>query len=46
MMVEKRTLVDHLMHFRGDFGLPNRLHVLLVWHPQLFYVSIKAVLHF
>jgi hypothetical protein len=41
MTVEKRTLVDHLTHFRGDFGLPNRLHALLVRHPELFYVSIK-----
>lgn len=42
MMVEKRTLVDHLTHFRKDFGLPNKLRGLLVRHPELFYVSLKG----
>lgn len=42
MMVEKRTLVDHLTHFRKDFGLPNRLRGMLVRHPELFYVSLKG----
>ncbi|TVU13616.1 hypothetical protein EJB05_37036, partial [Eragrostis curvula] len=45
MTVEKRTLVDHLTHFRKDFGLPNRLHALLVRHPEMFYVSVKGVRH-
>ncbi|KAJ1273974.1 hypothetical protein BS78_05G027500 [Paspalum vaginatum] len=45
MTVEKRTLVDHLTHFRKDFGLPNRLRALLVRHPELFYVSVKGVRH-
>ncbi|KAL6660420.1 hypothetical protein ACP70R_001966 [Stipagrostis hirtigluma subsp. patula] len=45
MTVEKRTLVDHLTHFRRDFGLPNRLRALLVRHPELFYVSVKGVRH-
>lgn len=45
MTVEKRTLVDHLTHFRRDFGLPNRLRTMLVRHPELFYVSIKGVRH-
>ncbi|KAI4964293.1 hypothetical protein ZWY2020_006730 [Hordeum vulgare] len=45
MTVEKRTLVDHLTHFRMNFGLPNRLRALLVRHPELFYVSIKGVWH-
>ncbi|KAF0890525.1 hypothetical protein E2562_003740 [Oryza meyeriana var. granulata] len=45
MTVEKRTLVDHLTHFRRDFGLPNRLRAMLVRHPELFYVSIKGVRH-
>lgn len=45
MMVEKRTLVDHLTHFRKDFGLPNRLRAMLVRHPELFYVSMKGVRH-
>ncbi|XP_008799187.2 protein WHAT'S THIS FACTOR 1, chloroplastic [Phoenix dactylifera] len=43
MTVEKRTLVDHLTHFRKDFGLPNRLRAMLVRHPELFYVSLKGV---
>nr|XP_019701601.1 protein WHAT'S THIS FACTOR 1, chloroplastic [Elaeis guineensis] len=43
MTVEKRTLVDHLTHFRKDFGLPNRLRAMLVRHPELFYVSVKGV---
>ncbi|XP_017238481.1 protein WHAT'S THIS FACTOR 1 homolog, chloroplastic [Daucus carota subsp. sativus] len=42
MTVEKRTLVDHLTHFRRDFGLPNKLRGLLVRHPELFYVSLKG----
>lgn len=45
MTVEKRTLVDHLTHFRRDFGLPNRLRAMLVRHPEMFYVSIKGVRH-
>lgn len=43
MMVEKRTLVDHLTHFRKEFGLPNRLRAMLVRHPDLFYVRIKGL---
>ncbi|URE36526.1 Plant organelle RNA recognition domain [Musa troglodytarum] len=45
MTVEKRTLVDHLTHFRKDFGLPNRLRSMLVRHPEMFYVSVKGVRH-
>ncbi|BAF14357.1 protein WHAT'S THIS FACTOR 1, chloroplastic [Oryza sativa Japonica Group] len=45
MTVEKRTLVDHLTHFRRDFGLPNRLRAMLVRHPELFYVSVKGLRH-
>uniref|UniRef100_A0A0A9CTS3 PORR domain-containing protein n=1 Tax=Arundo donax TaxID=35708 RepID=A0A0A9CTS3_ARUDO len=45
MTIEKRTLVDHLTHFRRDFGLPNRLLAMLVRHPELFYVSVKGVRH-
>ncbi|GJN37066.1 hypothetical protein PR202_gb25987 [Eleusine coracana subsp. coracana] len=45
MTVEKRTLVDHLTHFRKDFGLPNRLRAMLVRHPEMFYVSVKGVRH-
>ncbi|CAI9090907.1 OLC1v1025797C1 [Oldenlandia corymbosa var. corymbosa] len=42
MTIEKRTLVDHLTHFRKDFGLPNKLRGMLVRHPELFYVSLKG----
>uniref|UniRef100_A0A7C9AKG8 PORR domain-containing protein n=1 Tax=Opuntia streptacantha TaxID=393608 RepID=A0A7C9AKG8_OPUST len=42
MTVEKRTLIDHLTHFRKDFGLPNKLRSMLVRHPELFYVSLKG----
>lgn len=42
MTVEKRTLVDHLTHFRKEFGLPNKLRGMLVRHPELFYVSLKG----
>lgn len=43
MMVEKRTLTDHLTHFKKDFGLPNRLYAMLVRHPEMFYVSRKGL---
>ncbi|KAH6837750.1 Ubiquitin carboxyl-terminal hydrolase family protein [Perilla frutescens var. hirtella] len=42
MTVEKRTLVDHLTHFRKEFGLSNKLRGMLVRHPELFYVSLKG----
>nr|XP_043612229.1 protein WHAT'S THIS FACTOR 1, chloroplastic [Erigeron canadensis] len=42
MMVEKRTLVDHLTHFRKEFGLSNQLRAMLLRHPELFYVSLKG----
>lgn len=42
MMVEKRTLVDHLTHFRKEFGLSNKLRAMLLRHPELFYVSLKG----
>lgn len=42
MTTERRTLVDHLTHFRKDFGLPNRLRAMLVRHPEMFYVSVKG----
>ncbi|KAG7538979.1 Plant organelle RNA recognition domain [Arabidopsis suecica] len=42
LTVEKRTLIDHLTHFRKEFALPNKLRALIVRHPELFYVSIKG----
>lgn len=42
MTVEKRTLVDHLTHFRKEFGLPNKLRGMILRHQELFYVSLKG----
>ncbi|OVA19095.1 Plant organelle RNA recognition domain [Macleaya cordata] len=42
MTVEKRTLVDHLTHFRKEFGLSNKVRGMLVRHPEMFYVSVKG----
>ncbi|KAG4978448.1 hypothetical protein AAZX31_13G286000 [Glycine max] len=42
MTVEKRTLIDHLTHFRKEFGLPNKLRGMIIRHPELFYVSLKG----
>ncbi|XP_057442530.1 protein WHAT'S THIS FACTOR 1, chloroplastic [Lotus japonicus] len=42
MTIEKRTLIDHLSHFRKEFGLPNKLRGMVVRHPELFYVSLKG----
>lgn len=42
MTVEKRTLIDHLTHFRKDFALSNKLRDMIVRHPELFYVSVKG----
>lgn len=43
MTVEKRTLIDHLTHFRKEFGLSNKLRAMIVRHPDLFYVSLKGM---
>ncbi|KAK7317594.1 hypothetical protein RJT34_01965 [Clitoria ternatea] len=45
MMIEKRTLIDHLTHFRREFVLPNKLRGMIVRHPELFYVSLKGQRH-
>ncbi|OWM64693.1 hypothetical protein CDL15_Pgr010451 [Punica granatum] len=42
MTVERRTLIDHLTHFRKDFGLPNKMRSMIIRHPELFYVSVKG----
>ncbi|XP_047315389.1 protein WHAT'S THIS FACTOR 1 homolog, chloroplastic [Impatiens glandulifera] len=42
MTLEKRTLIDHLTHFRKDFDLPNKLRGMLIRHPELFYISFKG----
>jgi hypothetical protein len=43
MTVEKRTLIDHLTHFRKEFGLSNKLRGMIIRHPELFYVSLKGL---
>ncbi|CAH9112502.1 unnamed protein product [Cuscuta epithymum] len=43
MTIERRTLIDHLTHFRKEFGLPNKLRALLIRHPEHFYVSLKGL---
>lgn len=40
--LEKRTLIDHLTHFRRDYKFSQRIHSMLVRHPELFYVSFKG----
>ncbi|XP_012571796.1 protein WHAT'S THIS FACTOR 1, chloroplastic [Cicer arietinum] len=42
MTIEKRSLIDHLTHFRKEFGLPNKLRRMIVRHPELFYTSMKG----
>uniref|UniRef100_M4FBY3 PORR domain-containing protein n=1 Tax=Brassica campestris TaxID=3711 RepID=M4FBY3_BRACM len=42
---EKRTLIDHLTHFRKEFALPNKLRALIVRHPELFYLYSLLSLH-
>ncbi|KAJ8749163.1 hypothetical protein K2173_018634 [Erythroxylum novogranatense] len=43
MTVEMRTLIDHLTHFRKEFGFPNKFRGMILRHPELFYVSLKGV---
>nr|AFK46220.1 unknown [Lotus japonicus] len=42
LTLEKRTLVDHLTHFREEFRFPERLRGMLIRHPDMFYVSLKG----
>ncbi|KAL6495567.1 protein wtf element Wtf1 [Orobanche gracilis] len=42
LTVEKRTLVDHLTHFREEFRFSQRLRGMLIRHPDMFYVSLKG----
>lgn len=45
MTIGKSTLIDHLTHFRKEFGLPNKLRGMILRHPELFYVSLKGERH-
>lgn len=42
LTIEKRTLVDHLTHFREEFRFSQQLRGMLIRHPDLFYVSLKG----
>eukprot|EP01018_Ginkgo_biloba_P004544 Gb_07993 [translate_table: standard] len=42
MTIEKRTLVDHLTHFRDDYKFSQRIRSMLIRHPEMFYVSLKG----
>lgn len=42
LTLEKRTLVDHLTHFRDDFRFSQQIRGMLIRHPDLFYVSFKG----
>ncbi|XP_074279960.1 protein WHAT'S THIS FACTOR 1 homolog, chloroplastic [Silene latifolia] len=42
LTMEKRTLVDHLTHFREEFRFSQQLRGMLIRHPDLFYVSLKG----
>lgn len=42
LTLEKRTLVDHLTHFREEFKFSQQLRGMLIRHPDMFYVSLKG----
>lgn len=42
LATEKRTLVDHLTHFREEFRFSQQLRGMLIRHPDMFYVSLKG----
>ncbi|RID43196.1 hypothetical protein BRARA_I00071 [Brassica rapa] len=42
LTTEKRTLVDHLTHFREEFRFSQQLRGMIIRHPDLFYVSLKG----
>lgn len=42
LTVEKKTLVDHLTHFREEFRFSQQLRGMLIRHPDMFYVSLKG----
>lgn len=42
LTLEKKTLVDHLTHFKKDYKFSQRIRALLIRHPEMFYVSFKG----
>jgi hypothetical protein len=41
LMLWKKASIMKLGHFRREFGMPEKLNVLLLKHPGIFYVSNK-----
>ncbi|MCO5593245.1 hypothetical protein L7F22_047252 [Adiantum nelumboides] len=42
LMLERRTLVDHLTHYRKDYKFSQQLYGMIVRHPEIFYISLKG----
>ncbi|ONK59197.1 uncharacterized protein A4U43_C08F3980 [Asparagus officinalis] len=42
LMVEKRTTLERIAHFRQAMGLPNKLKEFLLQHQGIFYVSTRG----
>ncbi|MED6184956.1 pseudoprotein wtf element Wtf1 [Stylosanthes scabra] len=42
LTLEKRTLIDHLTHFREEYRFSQQLRGMLIRHPDMFYVSLKG----
>ncbi|KAK7258519.1 hypothetical protein RIF29_24098 [Crotalaria pallida] len=42
LTLEKRTLIDHLTHFRDEFRFSQQIRGMLIRHPDMFYVSLKG----
>ncbi|XP_020098951.1 protein ROOT PRIMORDIUM DEFECTIVE 1 [Ananas comosus] len=42
LTLEKKTLVDHLTHFREEFRFSQQVRGMLIRHPDMFYVSLKG----
>ncbi|XP_061353007.1 protein WHAT'S THIS FACTOR 1 homolog, chloroplastic [Gastrolobium bilobum] len=42
LTLEKRTLIDHLTHFREEFRFSQQVRGMLIRHPDMFYVSLKG----
>jgi Plant organelle RNA recognition domain len=42
LTLEKKTLVDHLTHFREEYRFSQQIRGMLIRHPDMFYVSFKG----
>ncbi|KAJ7525456.1 hypothetical protein O6H91_17G051900 [Diphasiastrum complanatum] len=45
LTLRKRAVVNHILHFRKEFRLPQRMLALLLRHQGIFYVSLKGDIH-